>query len=335
MDLDVLLHGNFAKLGEAISDSDSMTKKLETLERDARHNLKAKAMEAHWEGVNATVSREFVAKTADEFTDAHTQAQSITNILRDTREELVSYRTHLQEALERGRKKNLTVVDDGCGMFHVQMNVHPDRAAKGTTVPEHDELDVELLRDEVQKILSKATESDSSAARVLKSLVDSVKEGFADSDYRDRDGAVDAEKKAEKDKQDAKEAAQLYSRLDGLSDEEMKRLATLTAKGKNSPVFASELLKNLNYHGRDGQEALLLLAQNVESGGRDGKLSSTEGRLRDALSANLATATRPDAPLAPVAANHRTGPRSSSKRPARATGSPRSIREPWRAGPRA
>ncbi|PZH15841.1 hypothetical protein C1I97_07505 [Streptomyces sp. NTH33] len=299
MDLNTLLHGNFAKLGEAISDWETMTKKLETVERDARDNLKAKAEKARWAGVNATVSREFVAKTADEFADAHTQAQSITNILRDTREELITYRTHLQEAIERGRKKNLTVADDGCGMFHVQINIHPDRAAKGTTVPEHDELDVELLRDEVQKILSKAAESDSSAARVLKSLVDSVKTGFADSDYRDRDEAVAAEKKAEQDTKDAKEAARLYTRLDGLNDEEMKRLAELTEKGKNSPVFASELVKNLSYRGRDGQEALLLLSQNLQGGGRDGRVSDTEVRLRNALSANLATATRPDAPLGP------------------------------------
>ncbi|MFH8776225.1 DUF6571 family protein [Streptomyces sp. NPDC017958] len=190
-------------------------------------------------------------------------------------------------------------MDDGCGMFHVQMIVHPDRAAKDSTVPEHNETDEELLRNEVQHILTKATESDSTAAKVLKSLVDSVKEGFADSAYRDRDAAVAAEKKAAQDMKDAKEAAGLYSRLDGLSDAEMKRLLQLTENGKNSPVFSGELMKDLDFHGRDGQEGLLLLAQNLEGGGRDGQMSDTERRLRDALSANLATATRPDSPLGP------------------------------------
>ncbi|MYQ98544.1 MULTISPECIES: DUF6571 family protein [unclassified Streptomyces] len=299
MDLNALLNGDFAELGQAITDWESMTKRLATLESNARNNLKAKAEKAHWAGVNATVSREFVAKTADEFTDAHTQAQSITNILTDTREELISYRQNLQETLDTARKKNLTVVDDGCGMFHVQMIIHPDRAAKGTTVPEHTDVDEDLLRDEVKLILGKATESDSSAARVLKSLVDSVKKGFADSAYTDRDSAVAAEKKAAQDTKDAKEAAGLYSRLDGLDDAEMKRLLQLTEKGENSPVFASELMKDLNYRGRDSQEGLLLLAQNLEGGGLDGKMTDTERRLRDALSVNLATATRPDAPLGP------------------------------------
>ncbi|TWV36124.1 tetratricopeptide repeat protein [Streptomyces misionensis] len=299
MDLNVLLHGDFAALGQAISDWDSLTKRLETLERDARDNLKAKATRARWAGVNATVTREFVAKTADEFTDAHTQAQSVANILRDTREELISYRDHLQEVIENARKKNLTVVDDGCGMFHVQMIVHPDRAAKGTTVPEHTETDEELLREEVKRVLTKATESDSTAAHALKSLVDSVEEGFADSAYGDRDQAVAAEKQAVQDKKDAEQAARLYSRLDSLSDEELKQLAELTEKGKNSPVFASELVKNLDYRGRDGQEALLLLSQSLTGGGRDGRDSTAERRLREALSTSLATATRPGSPLGP------------------------------------
>lgn len=298
MDLNVLLHGDFGDLGKAITDWDTMTKRLEALEREARDNLKAKADKAHWAGVNATVTREFVAKTADEFTDAHTQAQSVANILRDTQGELVSYRQNLQDTIDTYRKKNLTVVDDGCGMFHVQMIVHPDRAAKGTTVPEHTDVDENLFHDEVQHILSKATESDSSAARVLKSLVDSVKEGFADSAYGDRDQAVAAEKKAAQDVENAKEAAGLYSRLDGLSDDEKKRLLQLTENGENSPVFASELMQDMNYHGRDGQEGLLLLAQSLEGDGTN-PTSDTDRRLREALSAGLATATRPDAPLGP------------------------------------
>ncbi|MEV7500423.1 hypothetical protein [Streptomyces sp. NPDC093018] len=57
-------------------------------------------------------------------------------------------------------------------------------------------------------------------------------------------------------------------------------------------------MNDLNYRGRDSQEELLL-AQNLAGGGLNGKMSDTERRLRDALSASLATATRPDAPLGP------------------------------------
>lgn len=84
--------------------------------------------------MNATVSREFITKTAGEFTDAHTEASTIRNILKDTHEELVSYHEQLNEAISRGLKKNLTVMDTGNGSFTVTMNIHPDRAARGTTV---------------------------------------------------------------------------------------------------------------------------------------------------------------------------------------------------------
>ncbi|GHI04449.1 hypothetical protein AQI88_37550 [Streptomyces cellostaticus] len=121
-----LRHGNFSQLGEAITDWEEMTKKLATLKEDAQNHLKSRADKANWAGVNAQVSREFIDKTAREFADAHTQADSITKILKDTRGELVDYRTQLTEAIARAENKNLTVVDTGHGTFTVMGNTRPD-----------------------------------------------------------------------------------------------------------------------------------------------------------------------------------------------------------------
>ncbi len=129
MDLDALRHGDFSKLGEAVTDWEQMTKKLADLKKDAEDNLKAKADKAKWAGVNATVTREFIAKTAAEFTDAHTQADSVTKILSDTRGELVGYRTQLNDAITRGAQQNLTVIDTGEGTFTVTGNTRPDWAS--------------------------------------------------------------------------------------------------------------------------------------------------------------------------------------------------------------
>ncbi|MEU9989368.1 hypothetical protein AB0E10_21750 [Streptomyces sp. NPDC048045] len=126
MDLDALHHGNFSELGEAVTDWEEMTRKLATLKEDAQKNLKGKADKANWAGVNAKVSREFIDKTALEFTAAHTQAESITNILKDTRGELIAYRSQLVEAIAQGERKNLTVVDTGHGTFTVMGNTRPD-----------------------------------------------------------------------------------------------------------------------------------------------------------------------------------------------------------------
>ncbi|MFF2192743.1 hypothetical protein [Streptomyces sp. NPDC058157] len=162
MDLDALRSADFSKLATAVGDWTAMAKKLWELEHDARGDLGGKAAKAGWAGVNATVTREFITKTAKEFADAATEATSIANILRDTHGELVEYKARLDEAVRRGLEKNLTVVGTGgCG-FTVTMSVHPDRAAGGGTTPEHTEAEAIALRDEVQRILEGATESDPS-----------------------------------------------------------------------------------------------------------------------------------------------------------------------------
>ncbi|MFF7977125.1 hypothetical protein [Streptomyces sp. NPDC007905] len=219
MDLDALRHGNFLQLGEAITDWEETTKKLATLKEDAQNNLKAKADKASWKGVNAQVSREFIDKTAQEFADAHTQADTITNILKDTHSEVVGYRTQLNDAVARGDKKNLTVIDTGHGTFTVTVtvNTRPDWASdpSGKTSA-NSQKDAGDLRDEIQHILSKATESDNSAAKVLRLLVDQTKYGFSDAHYKDRDTAADAVEAAAKlakmakhpDKMSAKDIAE-------------------------------------------------------------------------------------------------------------------------------
>ncbi|MFP1627665.1 hypothetical protein ACLB9X_21400 [Streptomyces sp. 5K101] len=243
MDLETLRQGNFAQLGQAITAWKGVMDKLKTLEKDARDDLKAKADKANWAGVNATVSREFITKTAGEFSDAHTQAKSIHDILNDTRDELVSYKEQLEQALERGRKKNLTVTPIAGGGFTVTMLIHPDRAAKGHDVPDHSPQDAEHLRDDVQRILNRATESDTTAATVLRALVDQAETGFSGASYGDRDSAIDAMRKAE-------EAAKLLKEKgDEMSPEEFQKLNGLLASYKNDPLFQEKFAAQVGPKG--------------------------------------------------------------------------------------
>jgi hypothetical protein len=242
MDLDALRFANFSSLDTAVGDWSEMVGKLKTLQEDARTQLDGKAKKADWSGQNASVTREFIAKTVGEFGDAHTQASSIHNILRDTRDELVDYRRQLNEAIERGLKKNLTVRDTGDGGFTVTMNIHPDRAAKGTEVPDHSPQDAENLRDEVQAILTKATESDSSAARALRALADQSPYGFSDASYKDRDSAAAAMKAADR-------AAELAKDPKGMSPEEFDEFNSTMAQYKDDDLFAERFATTLGSQG--------------------------------------------------------------------------------------
>jgi hypothetical protein len=193
MDLDALRKADFSLLDDAVDDWSTMVKDLETLKEEAEKGLRGTANKAEWAGYNADVSKEFIGKTTEEFKDAHGQADSIYKILRDTRNELKGYKGQLLDAIERGRLKKLTVIGYEGG-FTVTTDVPPE----GRVQEDKDNKgEITALRDELQKILDKATESDKSASTVLTAIADQSRLGFSDANYSSRDEAADAIKKAD------------------------------------------------------------------------------------------------------------------------------------------
>ncbi|MEV6839684.1 hypothetical protein AB0N17_35185 [Streptomyces sp. NPDC051133] len=240
MDFHALYHANFKLLDDAVTDWSTLVKHLADLKKDAEDDLHKAALKADWAGVNAQVSREFVGKTAGEFGDAHTQATTIHNILSDTRNELKTFHQQLTDAVSRGQKKNLTVVDAGDGKFTVMGNTRPDWSSdpSGKTGAT-DQKDVDDLRDEIQGILAKAGESDNTAKTVLMALVDQTTMGFSDASYKDRDAAADAVKEAD-------ELAKLAKKNpDDLSVEDFDRLNAGLKKYANDPLFAERFATGL------------------------------------------------------------------------------------------
>ncbi|MFG2120560.1 hypothetical protein [Streptomyces sp. NPDC048710] len=284
MDLDALRHGNFSKLGEAVTDWEQMTKKLADLQKDAENNLKAQADKAKWKGVNATVSREFISKTAAEFADAHTQADSITKILSDTRGELIGYRTQLNDAIRRATEQNLTVVDTGCGTFTVAGNTRPDWASDpsgktGVT----DQKVVDAFCKEIEGILTKATQSDTSAAEALKLLVDQAKYGFTDASYADRDEAAKAVAAAKKLAEMAKKPADM-------SLDDITAFNRTMAKYHDDPLFAEQFASRL---GAKGTLRFWTEMTYTHAGARGSELDTMKD-LQSNLSMTLATASFSD-----------------------------------------
>ncbi|MDJ0380147.1 DUF6571 family protein [Streptomyces sp. G-G2] len=288
MNLNALRSADFSKLATAVGDWTAMATKLWDLEHDARGDLGGKAAKANWDGVNATVTREFITKTTKEFADAATEATSIGNILRDTHGELVDYKARLNEAIRRALEKNLTVTETGNGGFTVTMNVHPDRAAKGHAVPEHTEADAIALRDEVQRILEGATESDSTAAKALTMLVSQTPYGFSDAAYDDRDRAADAMKDAERI------AKLLKNKGDDMSPEEFDQLNKDLAKYKDDRLFQETLATSI------GPRGLLDFWADLADPSDGGTLQRSRhdqfGDFQRNLSLTLAGATQSDSP---------------------------------------
>ncbi|CAL9394457.1 hypothetical protein [Streptomyces sp. enrichment culture] len=276
MDLEALRHGNFAKLGTAINDWSTMVKQLKALDTRARDDMRAKAERANWVGVNATVSREFITKTAGEFSDAVAQATSILNILRDTRDELVKYRDELNQAIDRAWKKKLTVVGVAGGGFKVYVNAHPE--------PPDSEQAMKGVVEELQGILDKATISDTSAARALSALANQADHGFSGAAYRDRDSAADALKRAA-------DMAALAKDAKKLTPDQVAELNRTLAKYKNDELFTAEFATKL---GARNTLQFWTDMSNLHLGAKGSELHQLQD-LQKNLSTTLATATLSDA----------------------------------------
>ncbi|USQ83825.1 hypothetical protein NFX46_08480 [Streptomyces phaeoluteigriseus] len=282
MDLDALRNADFGSLDDAVADWSTMVGDLETLMDAAEKGLRGAANEARWAGVNATVSKEFIGKTAGEFTDAHSQASSIHRILQDTRDELRLCKGQLTGAIERGRQKNLTVIGYEGG-FTVTTNAPPEgRAAQD----QDNKGDIIALRDEIQAILDKATESDTTAGTVLMALADQSKLGFSDVDYSDRDSAAEALK-------DAEELADLAKQKpEDLSPSEFDRLDKGLRDHAGDELFAQR------FAGRLGAQGTLDFWTGLNDPHSAWKVGQARGDrfddLQKSLSLTLATASQSD-----------------------------------------
>ncbi|MDJ0382322.1 DUF6571 family protein [Streptomyces sp. G-G2] len=286
-----LLNASLAPMSTAATQWTEMIGKLTALRTDASA-MKGKADKALWKGENASVTKEFVGKTAKEFGDAVVEAESVRDLLQDTHTLLKSAQDDLKATYENP-PPGITIYPNGV----LSHRVHPDRRSKDSTEPLATEAQFDALRSKIDGILQRANEADELCAWGLRALLKNHPNDFGSTDLG---GVADAKKLRTEQTQQAangREAATLYARWEHLDDKERERLLTLVEGGKDSPEFSVALMQNLSYGGREDQDAVLLLASSLEHGGVDGQVSGTDARLYKALSGSLATATGPDSPI--------------------------------------
>ncbi|WP_329380807.1 DUF6571 family protein [Streptomyces sp. NBC_01716] len=279
MDFEALHSANFTSLDTTVSDWTKMLTNLTDLKTDAKDGLHGKANKANWAGYNATVSREFIGKTAEEFNDAYTQAESIRNIIRDTQGELKTQQRLLKEAVERGRGNHMSVKSAGSG-FTVTPNPDPK--------PANGQKDVDALRDELQGILDTATEMDNTASTSLKALVDLTDYGFSGQKYADRDSAAGAIKEAENLARLAKKNPE------DLTVKEFDALSAGLKKYSGDELFSERFAEQL------GPKGTLDFWAGITDPHSNSRLYMDRheqlGDLQKNLSLTLATATQADTP---------------------------------------
>ncbi|GAA1016651.1 hypothetical protein STXM2123_759 [Streptomyces sp. F-3] len=169
-----LMSLDLTKLGTAASDWRKMAGELAKLTTDVRNGLTKKSDEARWKGVNAGVTKEFVRKTAKEFTDLQAEAESIANVLTDAHAELTRYQQQARSLTDSARKGDPTRTPPDSGLF---VSDGPGGTVRVTEVmctpdgPDQRTKDrIQWYADTLTGIVQHAAEVDAAVVRALRKI---------------------------------------------------------------------------------------------------------------------------------------------------------------------
>lgn len=276
-------------LKTAVDDWRTMFDRLEKLATGgdgqvSAKDLQKKAAAADWAGVNATVSRQFVTRTAAQFSDAAAEAKSVLGILSDAHAALTQHKLDLQTALDDLGKRYIYV--DGKG--RAIASVPPPMVSGKSDIPKPSDQDLEIAQRRVRKILWEATETDRIAARALRQLAkdrydftDQGSTGLKDADLDQ--GRADAEYWR-------KEIAK--GNVQDWSEAKLARFNETLKNHRDNPAFTDNLVLDL---GPDGTLQFWRdLADPKDT--PEGDRAKLLGDVQKNLSMSLATASHSTSP---------------------------------------
>ncbi|MFI6208714.1 hypothetical protein ACIBAI_20290 [Streptomyces sp. NPDC051041] len=235
-----LLNARLGSLKEAVDDWTETVKRLKKLDEQASKGLLKKAEKADWKGENAGITLPFVRKTAKEFGDAATEAESIRNILRDAYTEFKAAKTKVDEVVKAAPDQGIRIDADGT----VSYLVHPDRRSKDYSGPDPQEKDFDRVRSVIKTAVEKATEADEVASRALRTLVGKDRNNFSGTEY---DSLTQAGKV--QDAADARAAAKIVAKGDDATPEEIDRLNKYFEDNKGDQYFAERFALEVGAKG--------------------------------------------------------------------------------------
>ncbi|MFJ6442972.1 DUF6571 family protein [Streptomyces sp. NPDC091649] len=277
-------------LDTAVADWETMAKRLKTLSTGDGGGVNAKRLEteakaADWQGLNATVTKEFVTKTAIEFQDVAGQATSVLGILRDAGAAFKKHKADLRTVIDDVAKQNIYINAKGGAVASV-----PSGAAAGTGDihnPSDEELAVAARR--VKRVLWEASETDRIAARALRALAKNKHDFTGDGpgglkEADDRQGRADADYWAKRVKE---------SDPGEWSDKDVERFNETLIDQRDNPGFSERFATTL---GADGTLQFWRDLAAPPGGAVEGERAKVLAQVQDNLSMTLANASHSDSP---------------------------------------
>lgn len=280
---DDVLHAPLGKLKEAVTDWSQMVSKLEILAEDAGKGMKAKSDRADWKGVNADVTRPFIAKTAKEFDDAAKAAKGVHSVLEEGYASFQRAKQALWKIVdEEAPARRVSVAADGTVRASSPLEQSVDTAGKHD--PDYqvalrkERADIAYIEGRIRSVLEEADEADRDITKTLRANLGDNPHDFTSPVY------------AGTDEMNAARAADLARKGDRATDQELKELRGLLHDHSRSPEFATAFYERL---GPD--QSVKFFADLTLNGEGDSKeRAQTVKALQKDLGLALATATDGD-----------------------------------------
>ncbi|MET8288137.1 hypothetical protein ABZV80_23195 [Streptomyces sp. NPDC005132] len=192
-----LLHVNLSTLQSAADDWAAMAVLLKKVAKEAG-SMRSLAQGTEWRGENASVTKPFVVRVSDEFTDAVTEAESIGNLLASAHDKIKTARNDLKE-LCGNPPAGITIHTDGT----LSRSVQP-RMSHGDPEYVVIQADFDALQRRIDAIIARTAEADSTCSWGLRQLTKDKHE-FGSTYYGSlKDASIDA-RQAQQTKTDSVE----------------------------------------------------------------------------------------------------------------------------------
>ncbi|MFF3062412.1 hypothetical protein [Streptomyces sp. NPDC057909] len=247
-----MLEVSLEKLDTAVADWKRTVDDLKALADDARTGLEAKSRSARWAGANATVTRSFVKKTANEFTDLHTEANSVYQVLDDAHAELVSLQRTLRTLVADAKAKRFTITDNGDTTVTVAEYVGPGEPSKEGANEETQD-----IADRISAMVGRANDVDQSVKSALTRAhgSDPYNAGHGDYDSLDEAQAARAVELAMKGKHMTDAELKEFNRLLKYNGPEKGgEFATVFYQGLGGPKKTLEFYGTMSLDGTAGDD---------------------------------------------------------------------------------
>uniref|UniRef100_A0AAU2V071 Uncharacterized protein n=1 Tax=Streptomyces sp. NBC_00003 TaxID=2903608 RepID=A0AAU2V071_9ACTN len=153
-----LLNVKLSPLQSAADDWAAMAVLLKKVATEAQ-SMRSLAQGTEWKGENASVTKPFVVRVSDEFTDAVTEAESIANLLSSAHGQIKAARDDLKTLYENP-PADITILAGGT----LTRSVQPRRMSHGDPVEVVTQDDLDALQRRIDAILGRAAEADSTCS---------------------------------------------------------------------------------------------------------------------------------------------------------------------------